>query len=90
MAIDIISKEDAAHGKKIVRFLMNDGEGLFLKCPAGLTNAQLKDLARDEYAKIKEAQRLQERSARIAVRVAQKVVVQGVDVQAAAEIDQES
>ncbi len=89
MAIEIIYKEDAMHGKKIVRFLMNDGEGLFLKCPAGMTNAQLKDLARDEYAKIKEAQRLQERSERIAVRVAKKVIEQGIDAAAAAEIDAE-
>ena len=89
MAIDIISKEDALHGKQIVRFLMNDGEGLFLKCPTGMTNAELKDLARDEYAKIREARRLQERSERIAARIAQKATEQGLDAQAAAEIDAE-
>lgn len=89
MAIEIISKESALHGKQIVRFLMNDGEGLFLKCPRGMTNAELKDLARDEYAKIKEAQRIQERSERIAARVALKVAAQGLEEKAAQEIDAE-
>ncbi len=77
------------HGKQIVRFQMNDGEGLFLKCPQGVTNAELKDLARDEYAKNTEAQRLQLRAERIAERIAQKAIDQGIAEQAAQEIDQE-
>lgn len=89
MAIDIISKENTLHGKQVVRFLMNDGEGLFLKCPRGMTNAELKDLARDEYAKTVDANRLRLRSERIAARIAQKAIEQGLDVQAAAEIDAE-
>lgn len=65
----------------------DNAQGYFLEFPDVVTNQQIKDTAKAMLDNLQQIAKDQKRADKIAARIAQKVIDDGLDTQAAQEID---